>query len=330
MTELLPEFTLLQPTSIDEALAMHADVDGTREAVRYVAGGTDLLVNLRRGIGDPETLISLNGVADMTAITENDDGAITLGAGVTLAALIEHGTIAKRYPAVAHAAHEIAGPGHRESGTIGGNLCLDTRCVFYNQSLWWRQSNNYCLKYKGDICHVAPKGDFCHAAFSGDLAPVFLVLGAEIEIIGPGGTRREPLSALYTGDGLDHLTLKPGELLTAIHLPADPLPALYEKHRVRGAIDFPLAGIAVALTKNDGKVDTLRIAVTGTNTSPFMVEDLDGFAGSSLGDDAQIRLAEIVQKQVSPMKTTLVQPYGRRRIAGAMARRLAVRLLEAD
>jgi 4-hydroxybenzoyl-CoA reductase subunit beta len=328
MTELLPDFKLLQPGSIDEAIAMHAETDGPQEAVRYVAGGTDLLVNLRRGIGDPETLISLNRVADMTAIAENDDGSMTIGAGVILAALIEHDTIAKRYPAVAHAAHEIAGPGHRESGTVGGNLCLDTRCVFYNQSLWWRQSNDYCLKYKGDICHVAPKGDFCHAAFSGDLAPVFLVLGAEIEIIGPDGTRREPLAKLYTGDGMDHLTLKPGELLTAIHLPAAPLPALYEKHRVRGAIDFPLAGIAVALTKKGGKIETLKIAVTGTNTSPFLVEDLNGFVGSSLGDGDQTRLAEIVQKQVSPMKTTLVQPYGRRRIAGAMARRLAVRLLE--
>ncbi len=329
MTELLPEFTLLQPGNIDEAIAMHTDVGGAHEAVRYVAGGTDLLVNLRRGIGDPETLISLNGIADMIAIAENDDGSVTLGAGVTLAALIEHGTISKRYPAVAHAAHEIAGPGHRESGTVGGNLCLDTRCVFYNQSLWWRQSNDYCLKYKGDICHVAPKGDFCHAAFSGDLAPVFLVLGAEIDIIGPDGPRREPLTALYTGDGMDHLTLKPGELLVSVHLPANPLPALYEKHRVRGAIDFPLAGVAVALTKKGGKVDTLKIAVTGTNTSPFLVEDLDDFAGSPLGDDAQARLAETVQKQVSPMKTTLVQPYGRRRIAGAMARRLAVKLFEA-
>lgn len=328
MTELLPEFTLLQPGSIDEAIAMYADRDATREAIRYVAGGTDLLVNMRRGIGDPETLISLNGVADLTAVTENSDGSATLGAGVTLAALIEHSTIMDRYPAVAHAAREIAGPGHRESGTVGGNLCLDTRCVFYNQSLWWRQSNDYCLKYKGDICHVAPKGDFCHAAFSGDLAPVFLVLGVEIEIVGPEGTRRIPLLELYTGDGMDHLTLKPGELLTAVHLPAEPLPALYEKHRVRGAIDFPLAGVAVALSGENGKVETLTIAVTGTNTNPFLVEDLDGFAGSSLDEDDQTRLAEIVQKQVSPMKTTLVQPYGRRRIAGAMARRLAVRLLE--
>ena len=323
MTELLPSFSLRHPTSIEEAIAIH----GSAPDARYVAGGTDLIVNLRRGIGEPETLVSLNRIEGFQTIVDGKDGGLVIGAGVTIANLANNETILTRYPALAVAANEIAGPGHRETGTIGGNLCLDTRCVFYNQSQWWREANNFCLKYQGDICHVAPKGDFCHAAFSGDLAPVFLVLDAEIEITGPDGSRREPLSALYTGDGMDHLTLKAGELLTGVHVPADVPPAAYEKHRVRGAIDFPLAGIAVALTKDGNKVKTLKIAVTGTNTSPFLVEGLEAFTGSTLGEDDQAKLADIVQKQVSPMKTTLVQPFGRRRIAGAMARRQAVSLL---
>ncbi len=323
MTELLPAFSLRHPTSIEEAIAIH----GSAPDARYVAGGTDLIVNLRRGIGDPETLVSLNRIEDFQNIADGKDGGLVIGAGVTIANLANDVTIRTRYPALRVAAGEIAGPGHRETGTVGGNLCLDTRCVFYNQSQWWREANHFCLKHQGEICHVAPKGDFCHAAFSGDLAPVFLVLDAEIEIAGPDGTRREPLSALYTGDGMDHLTLKPGELLTGIHVPANTPPAAYEKHRVRGAIDFPLAGVAVALTKDGDKVKTLKIAVTGTNTSPFLVEGLEAFTGSTLGEDDQAKLADIVQKQVSPMKTTLVQPFGRRRIAGAMARRQAVSLL---
>jgi len=334
MTEFLPEFKLLHPKSVDEAVAMHGAISGPDDspkggsngAVRFVAGGTDLLVNMRRGLGDPETLISLNGIDEISSIVENDDGTVTIGAGVTLATLCRNEMIGERYPAIAHAAHEIAGPGHRVTGTVGGNLCLDTRCVFYNQSLWWRQSNQYCLKYQGDTCHVAPKGKICHAAFSGDLAPVLLVMDAEIDVIGDNGKRRMQLGDLYSGDGLDHLTLAKHELVAAVHIPKDPMPTAYEKMRVRGAIDFPLAGVAVALTKKDGKVTDLRVAVTGTNTKPFLVEGADTFVGGALDDDAQNRLADLVQKQVSPMKTTLTLPFGRRRIAGAMAKRQAAAL----
>ncbi len=326
MTEFLPEFNLLHPKSIEEAVALHAANGGDNDTVRYIAGGTDLLVNVRRGIGDPKTLISLNNVADISSVIENEDGTVTIGAGVTLAAITENELIAARYPAVAHAAHEVAGPGHRETGTVGGNLCLDTRCVFYNQSLWWRQTNEYCLKYKGDTCHVAPKGDICHAAFSGDLAPVFLVMEAQIDIIGSDGTRRIPLTDLYSGDGIEYLTLAPGEIVAAVRLPEKPAPTVYEKMRVRGAIDFPLCGVAVSLTKANGKLTDLKVGVTGTNSNPFLVDGMENFIGAPFNEDAQAKLADLVQKQVSPMKTTLVQPFGRRRIAGALARRQAMAL----
>lgn len=323
MTELLPNFSVHHPETILDAVKLH----GGRDGARYVAGGTDLVVNLRRGIGEAETLVSLNKINGFREISKGKDGGYIIGAGVSIAELKDHGQIAKKYPALHTAAGEIAGPGHRETGTVGGNLCLDTRCVFYNQSQWWRESNDYCLKYRGDICHVAPKGDICHAAFSGDLAPVLLVLGAEVEIAAKKGSRRAPVASLYTGDGMDHLTLKPGELVTAVHLPAKPAPAAYEKLRVRGAIDFPLAGVAVALEAAKGKIKDIRVGVTGTNTKPFLVEGLDVFKGSSLDVDDQAKLAEIVQNEVSPMKTTLIRPFGRRRIAGAMARRLALGLL---
>lgn len=329
MTEFLPDFTMLHPKSLNEAVSMHAAHNRADGNVRYVAGGTDLLVNMRRGLGDPETLISLNNVTDIGAISENDDGTVTIGAGVSLASVIENEMIKKRYPAIAHAAHEIAGPGHRETGTVGGNLCLDTRCVFYNQSLWWRQSNNYCLKYKGDICHVAPKGSVCHAAFSGDLAPVFLVMDAEIDVIGAQGPRRMPLTDLYSGDGIEYLTLDKDEVVAAVHLPKNPDPTVYEKMRVRGAIDFPLCGVAVSLTKAGGKVTSLKVAVTGTNTKPFLVENIDSFIGAPLDEEAGNKLADMVQKEVSPMKTTLTLPFGRRRIAGALAKRQAAALFEA-
>ena len=147
-----------------------------------------------------------------------------------------------QYRALAQAAAAIAGPGHRVMATVGGNLCLDTRCIYYNQSEWWRSANAYCLKNRGDICHVAPQGQRCHAAFSGDLAPALLVYGAEVDIAGPQGQRRIALSDLYVEDGKAHLALAKGELVVAVHLPAPPPPSAYEKVRVRGAIDFPLGG----------------------------------------------------------------------------------------
>ena len=316
MSEVLPQFELMRPATAAEAVAQF----GAHEDARYIAGGTDLLVNIRRGLAEPETLIDLGAIAELGTI-ESDRKGTTIGAGVTLAQLAEDAAVARAFPALVTAAASIAGPGHRETGTVGGNLCLDTRCVFYNQSQWWRSSNDFCLKYQGEICHVAPKGDFCHAAFSGDLAAVLLVLGAEISITGPQASRRMPLEDLYTGIGDDHLTLEPGELVTAVHLAASPMPVTYEKMRVRGAIDFPLAGVAVGLVMKEDKVADLRIGVTGTNTRPFLVEDIGPFIGQPLDDDALERLAEVVQKQVSLMRTTLIRPFARRRIAGAMARR---------
>ncbi|HSM20140.1 MAG TPA: 4-hydroxybenzoyl-CoA reductase subunit beta [Hyphomicrobiales bacterium] len=323
MTEVLPEFRVLRPKSAEEAIAAHLE----NERARYISGGTDLVPNIRRGLGDPEVLVDLTGIEALKEISRSDEGT-RIGAGVTLADLAENEYIAKAYPALVTAADSIAGPGHRAAGTVGGNLCLDTRCVFYNQSEWWRRSNNYCLKYQGTKCHVAPKSTYCHAAFSGDLAPALLVFGAEVEIAGSDGTRKVPLPELYGPDGQNYLALKPGEFVTAVHLPADVPPATYEKMRVRGAIDFPLAGVAVALTRKGEAVESLAVAVTGTNSRPFLVEGVEELVGKPLDDEALEQLEELVQKQVSPMRTTIVSPFGRRRIAAALARRQAQALYQ--
>src|SRR6516165_5188724 len=185
MSTLLPTFRLAEPRTIEEAIAACRSHPGSR----FIAGGTDLLVNMRRGISSPEALIDLSGIDELTEI-QIDDSGVTIGAGVTIATLARNNVIVARYRALAQAAEAIAGPGHRILGTVGGNLCLDTRCIYYNQSEWWRRANAYCLKNRGSICHVAPQGQRCHAAFSGDLAPALLVLGAELVIYGTQGTRR--------------------------------------------------------------------------------------------------------------------------------------------
>jgi 4-hydroxybenzoyl-CoA reductase subunit beta len=313
--EVLPDFALLKPASIDEAVGFARSHNGAR----YLAGGTDLIVNLRRGIGEASALIDLSGVADLNLLSEVD-GGLRIGAGMRLADLQGHETVARRYPVLAQAAGEIAGPTHRRFATVGGNLCLDTRCIYYNQSHWWRHSNDYCLKYKGEICHVAPKSKICFAAFSGDLAPALLILGAEIEIAGPDGTRRMALNDLYTDDGAAPFTLGAGEFVTAALVPPEPVgSASYSKVRVRESIEFPLVGVAVCLNREGPSLASLAVAMTGTNARPLLIEGLDEACGGPLDDDAIEKITRLCNKQIQPMKSTASPSTYRRAVAVKLA-----------
>lgn len=321
--EYLPDFELLKPASVKEAVRLKAK----RAGAHYVAGGTDLIVNARRGIEIPQALIDITGIDELNGIVADAEG-LTIGAAVPLAAVAADARIARDFSAVAAAAGEVAGPTHREYGTVGGNLCLDTRCLYYNQSEWWRRSNDYCLKERGSVCHVAPSGNFCFAAFSGDVAPAMLVHGAEVTLAGARARRRLPLASLYIDDGRDHLALKPGELVVAVHLAKARagIPSAYAKARIRGAIDFPLAGVAVALAMNDGKVADIKVALTAVAPRPFVVAGTDELKGKALDAAALDRLRDIVRNEARPMHTTTTAPWYRRRVVGNLARRLAARL----
>jgi 4-hydroxybenzoyl-CoA reductase subunit beta len=314
MTEALIRFDIVTPATLPEALAALAETPGSRAC----AGGTDLIPNLRRGLSDTGRLVDLSAISDLHGIAATDAG-LRIGAGVRLADL-EHSPEVAAYPAVAKAAAVIAGPTHREVATVGGNLCLDTRCLYYNQSHWWRKSNDFCLKYRGEICHVAPQGNRCRAAFSGDLAPALMVHGAQIEIAGAEGTRRLPLGEFYHEDGAAHLRLEPGEIVVAVHLPPAGAQSDYAKIRVRGAVDFPLAGVAVS-RQGQGGAARYRVAITGTNSRPLevetpgpMTEDPDAWFAA---------LEKAVQKAVSPQRTTTIAAHYRRLSVSALAARLA-------
>ena len=317
--ERMSAFAVKRPTSIAEAAALLASEPGAR----LLAGGTGLLPNMRRGIERPALLVDLGAVQDFTSIVVTDEG-LALGAGATLSRLAADPRVARVYRAVAEAARAVAGPAHRGVATIGGNLCLDTRCVFYNQSEWWRATNDYCLKRGGEVCHVAPQGKHCHAAFSGDLAPALLVLAAEVELTASRGTRRIALSDLYRDDGAQHLTIGADELLVRVVVPAPSadLVSGYRKASVRGAIDFPLAGVACAVSVHGGMLTELRVAVTGTNSQPFILAGTEALLGRSIDPDLLSELAKLVQKQVSPMRTTVTASNYRRQVAAALAQRL--------
>jgi 4-hydroxybenzoyl-CoA reductase subunit beta len=317
--ERMPEFDLRRPQSVGEAAAMLA----AAPTARLLAGGTDLVPNLRRGIEQPSVLVDLGAVPELTDIAFTD-AELALGATVTLARLASDGRVAHQYPAIAEAAAAIAGPGHRSVATVGGNLCLDTRCVFYNQSEWWRAANAYCLKRGGDVCHVAPQGTHCHAAFCGDLAPVLLALRADVEVVSSLGTRRIPLSDLYREDGAAHLTIARDEVLARILIPAASaaLRSGYRKARARGAMDFPLAGVACALALRDDVLSELRIALTGTNSRPIVLAGTEALLGRPVDDETIATIGKLVQKQVSPMRTTVTQSNYRRQVAAVLAQRL--------
>ena len=319
----LSDMKLERPASAEQAVALLAAEPGAR----LLAGGTDLVPNLRRGIGKPTTLVDVSALPGFAALAAAADGNFRLGAGLTLATLARDPLLAARLPALAAAAAAAAGPAHRSAATLGGNLCQDTRCVYYNQSEWWRAANHYCLKLGGDTCHVAPQGKRCHAAFCSDLAPVLLALHAEAELLSPGGTRRTPLAAMYRDDGAAHLTLARDEILTAVQVPAAPagLRLGFRKSRVRGAMDFPLASVAVAVTLGEGKaapLTSLAVGISGTNSHPLQLQGTEALVGRPLDEAALAALGKLVQTQVSPMRSTVTSSNHRRLVASVLAQRL--------
>jgi 4-hydroxybenzoyl-CoA reductase subunit beta len=309
----LPQFTLLRPATLAEAARL-----GAEPHARLIAGGTGLIPNLRLGLGAPRTLVSLEALEELRRIEISERG-YRIGAAVSLQALSDN----KRLPAaLREAARSVAAPAHRSAATLGGNLCLDTRCVYYNQSEQWRRANGYCLKFGGDTCHVAPQGKKCRAAYSADVAPALLVLDANIEIAGA----LRPLQRLYQDDGAKHLALQPGEIVAAVHLPPTRGRSGYAKLRSRGSIDFPLAGVAMSLSLSNNIIRELRVALTGTNSRPMLIEGTEALVGAVAGDASAAALAKLVQKQAGPMRTTLMAADYRRQGAMVLARRLLARL----
>jgi 4-hydroxybenzoyl-CoA reductase subunit beta len=332
----LPEVQLLRPKSVAEVLAARA----AHPRSQLLGGGTDLVVNIRRGIVAPPVLIDMNDVAELRAVKADERG-IELGASATLTEVARHAGVSKHYPVVAQAAGIVAGPTQRNMGTVGGNLCLDTRCIFYNQSEWWRSANNHCLKTTGEICHVAPKSrGVCFATFSGDLAPALLTLNAEVDLAGPLGRRTVPLNGLYIGfarqdvpvtetmgDGKYFLSLRPDELVTAVRAKKTPgLRSAYDKIRIRRSIEYPVAGVAVALRRDGKNIADLRVAFTGTNPRPVLLEGTSELCGGPLNDAVLKKLDDLVRDQIMAMKTTFTPGHYRRRVAGVLARRLVMRL----
>jgi len=317
----LPAFQLLRPKTLDEAVNLMARHDGD---VKVVAGGTDLLPSMKQKLFTPRFVLDLRGVAELRGIRGVPGSGLEIGALTTLTAVEDSPVVRRDYPVLYEAVKTVASPVLRNMGTLGGNVCLDTRCLWYNQSFSWRKSCGFCLKKDGNLCHVAPGGKFCWAAFSGDTAPALLCLGAEIEIAGPGGLKRTPLAEFYINDGIVRLRLAKNEIVTRVHLPesAAGWRGSYQKLRVRGSIDYPLAGVAVAMKMNSGRVEDARVAITAVNPAPHLIKDADvQLIGMTPTEEIAEKIGEMAARTAKPLTTSVLTPEYRREMVKVYAKR---------
>jgi 4-hydroxybenzoyl-CoA reductase subunit beta len=317
----LPDFKLLRPRTIEAAIDYLREHAGN---TRVLAGGTDLIPNMRQKLFEPEYVLDLRGIAAMRGIKMHPDGAVEIGALTTLRAVERSEYLRQHYPVLTEAAATVASPVLRNMGTIGGNISLDTRCLWYNQSLTWRKGCGFCIKKDGDLCHVAPGGTKCWAVFSGDTPPALLCLGAEIEIASAIGVRRVALSDFYTGLGDDYRKLQPSELVTRVFLPASSAGyrGVYRKLRVRGSIDYPLAGVAVVMKKSNGHVVDVRIGITAVNPAPLLVKGASELLLGKAVDEALAEAAgNLAAKICKPLTTSALTPEYRREMIRVFTKR---------
>jgi 4-hydroxybenzoyl-CoA reductase subunit beta len=257
----LPHFTYHAPRTVGEATALAAALG---PQARFVAGGTDLWPNMKRRHQTPAHVIGLRGIGELAQVRGEPRKGITLGAMVTLGDLERNARLREAHPAFVTAVEAISTPLLRNMGTIGGNLLLDTRCTYYDQTFEWREAIDFCMKRDGKICWVAPSSPRCLAVQSSDTVPLLCAIGAEVTLASGGGQRRIPIEALYRDDGIDYHTRQPGELLTAVHLPAtNGWRASYRKLRRRGTFDFPVLGVGVWLRRDGERIADLRIRIGG-------------------------------------------------------------------
>ena len=328
----LPQFGVVMPENVAGVVeALRAN-----PGARILAGGTDLLPNLKHWLDQPPMLVSLAQVRELRSIAL-EPGVLRIGAGMTLREISEHPEVASRLPSLAHAAGIVASPLIRNMGTLGGNVNLDTRCRYVNQSQFWREAiGGGCLKSEGNVCHVVPGGRNCVAAMSSDCVPVLISLGATIVLVGPEGQRELPLDQYFKADGIQHTKREAGELTTELRVPLSDRPrrAAYAKWTVRKSIDFPLVSVALCFDLERDEVDapvldaTVVVGVLGAK--PRIVSGLEAAIGKKLSDPALARLvADAVHKQCKPLENVPFEAPYRRQMLAVYTRRAIEALVAA-
>jgi len=322
----LPPFRYHRPETVERALDIMGEHSG---AAMYVAGGTDLIPNMKHRLFEPGHLVALKRIQEMGGITVAD-GYLRIGAVETLSGIAANPEVLTRFPALADAAGHVAGPQLRNSGTIGGNLCLETRCTYYNQTAFWRDALGYCLKKDGTVCHVTRVGKKCVAAHSADTPPVLMTLDAVVTLVGPEGRREVPVRDFFVADGIVNSRRAPDEILTEVRIPlaSGERKQAYAKLRYRKSIDFPLLTVAVAADlEGDGTVRSIEGVVTALGSRPRVLSGWGDVAlGRTLDDDLLDELAQRAHKQCHPLENMIVDAEWRRAMVPVYVRRALEKL----
>jgi 4-hydroxybenzoyl-CoA reductase subunit beta len=314
----LPKFEYLGPKSLKEASkALAIDPAGSV----LLAGGTDLLVNMKHRVIQPRRVINLKANPRLAYIAEGKEG-LRIGALTTLHDLAFSPMVMEKYPALTQGAMEVGAYAHQVMGTLGGNLCQGNRCRYYNQSVFWRSARPPCFKAGGELCHVVRKPKECHSTYCGDMAPVLVTLDAQIKIVGLEGGRTLPLKRLYTQKGKKPLSLKKGEILKEVLIPPPSGKTIYLKWRLRNSLEFPIVSLALHIEKDgDERIKKGRIIFSAVGSGPVETAEAEKILkGISLNDQMIERISNQAMKEISPMRTSIHSPAYKRKMAGILLR----------
>ena len=311
----LPKFRYVEPESIKEASTILLDEPGAK----FLAGGTDILPNMKHRVELPSVVVNIKKIPELNSI-QRDNGAIRIGALTSLKKVYEYPIIAKNLSALASAASSVGSYHHQTMGTIGGNICQQNRCKYFNQSQWWRSSRPTCFKAGGEICHVVNKKEICYSSYCGDVAPALLVLDAKIIVESRDHSREIPLETLFSGNGKAPLNFQRGELLTQIVIPGTAMDGFstYLKCANRESIDFPVVGTAfwASMEKKE-----YRVAFTAVDRKPLRGNRVEDFLkGKNLSEELLEEANQIASREANPVKTSNYSPSYKRKMMGLLLR----------
>lgn len=316
----LPKFDYLEPKDLKEAAAYLQN----QPSAKILAGGTDLLVNMKHKVECPSTLVNLKNIGNLNYIRQ-DNGTVRIGALTSLKQIYSRPLIFENLPGLAQAAAAVGSYHHQVMGTIGGNICQQSRCKFFNQSRQWRSSRPTCFKAGGEICHVVNKKEICYSSYCGDVAPALLALDAKIVLTGPEDSRQISIENLFCGDGKNPLNVNPGEILTEIIISREAMEgfSIYIKFANRESIDFPIVGAAYWASLENKEY---RIAFTAVDRKPIRGRQVEAFLkGKELNAEAIDAASALAAKEAKPVRTSLYAPAYKRRLMGLLFKEAVIR-----
>jgi 4-hydroxybenzoyl-CoA reductase subunit beta len=333
---LLPPHSYHKPATLDECLEALASLDKDRVAgedrlakVQLVAGGTDVIFNMRLQLFHPENLVSIRRVPELQQIEELDDGGLRIGAACRLVDLADDPRVAQRYPALKSAIDAVASVHVRNIGTLGGNICLETRCWYTNNSAEWRSGRDGCFKTDCELCHVIPSSQHCHAINNADTPPALIALNATLTLQSIRGVRDIPIADFYNRDGIDHMALESGEMVTHVTLPPSDARSVFIKFTPRKGMDFSLGAVAARCDGQGEQASNVAIILGSVSSAPIILDVASQIIErEGLTDDAIRHAQESLRPELGELTNLYAKATYKKQIAKVLVKRALTALRE--